>query len=39
VLPFWKELGVLGVAGVAAFGLLAGWGIGSLALAWASPPG
>jgi hypothetical protein len=32
-------VGVLGVAGVAAFGLLAGWGIGSLALAWASPPG
>jgi len=36
VLPFWKELGVLGVAGVAAFGLLAGWGIGSLAIARAS---
>jgi hypothetical protein len=36
VLPFWKELGVLGMAGVAAFGGLAGWGLGSLALARAA---
>ena len=36
VLPFWKELGVLGALGVVTSGVLVGWGLGSLALARAA---